>query len=289
MTFREAELIFIDSLSSVYDKQEALSINWLCISFICKVERIQYLNLKDKDIPLNQHEQLFAILNELKTGKPIQYILGETEFYGLSFKVNPAVLIPRPETEELVDWLLSDQKKADNSSEDLKIIDIGTGSACIPICIKKEMPFADVYGLDISLEALKTAQENAINNQTELTLIQDSILNPINEKLINTKYSIIISNPPYVMSTEKSEMMSNVLDYEPHLALFVPDNDPLIFYRAIADYALQHLKNEGFLYLEINEHLGNETLELLKERGFINFELRQDLRGKDRMIRAQLA
>lgn len=288
MTFREAESIFIDSLSSVYERQEALSINWLCISFICKIERVQYLNLKNKNIPDNQKEKLFEILAELKTGKPVQYILGETEFYGLNFIVNPAVLIPRPETEELVDWVLSDQKKLNSSTDGLKIIDIGTGSACIPISIKINIPGADVYGLDVSPEALKTAKVNAIKNKVEINFIEDSILNPTKSELINAKYGIIISNPPYVRITEKSQMMNNVLDYEPHLALFVPDDDSLIFYKAIADFALQHLENNAFLYLEINENLGTETIELLKEKGFINLELKQDLRGKDRMIRAQL-
>lgn len=289
MTFREAELIFIDSLSSVYGKQEAISINWLCISFLCKINRTQYLNLKDQEIQLAQHDRLFEILEELKTGKPIQYILGETEFYGLSFNVNPTVLIPRPETEELVDWVLSDQKVLPTSSEGLKIIDIGTGSACIAISLKKNLPLAEVYGLDISHEALNIGRGNAIKNQTVLNFIEDSILNPINEELIDKKFSLIISNPPYVTDTEKSGMMSNVLDYEPHLALFVPDNDALVFYRAIANYALHHLEDKGFLYLEINENLGVETLNLLKENGFIHIELRQDLRGKDRMIKAQLA
>jgi len=288
MTFREAELIFIDCLSSVYDKQEVLSINWLSVSFICKINRTQYLNLKDKEIPFDQHKKLFEVLQELKTGKPVQYILGETEFYGLSFNVNPAVLIPRPETEELVDWVLSDQKALQTASKGLKIVDIGTGSGCIPICIKKNLPLATVSGLDISAAALKTARENAIKNQTELNLIEASILNPINEELINTKFEIIISNPPYVMHSEKSEMMGNVLDYEPHLALFVPDNDALVFYRAIANFALLHLEDKGVLYLEINENLGIETLNLLKETGFAHIELRQDLRGKDRMIKAQL-
>lgn len=289
MTFRDAELIFIDHLTSVYDKQEALSINWLCISFLCKINRTQYLNLKYQEIPLAQHDKLFEILDELKTGTPVQYILGETEFYGLNFNVNPAVLIPRPETEELVDWILSDQKTSQTTSEDLKIIDIGTGSACIAISLKKNLPLADVYGLDISSEALKTARGNAIKNQTKLSFIEDSILNPIKEELIKAKFSLIISNPPYVTNTEKSDMKSNVLDYEPHLALFVSDNDALVFYRAIANYAIQHLEDKGFLYLEINENLGAATLELLKENGFIHIELRQDLRGKDRMIKAQLA
>ena len=289
MTFREVELLFIESLSSLYDKQEALSINWLCISFVREIERTQYLNIKDKNISENEKSRLFKILAELKTGKPVQYVLEETEFYGLRFKVNAAVLIPRPETEELVDWILGDYKKAKNFPEGLKIIDIGTGSACIPICMKKNIPSAEVYALDISKEALKIAGENAIKNQTKINFIEDSILNPRKTELTALKYNIIISNPPYVRNAEKSAMMSNVLDYEPHLALFVPDNDPLIFYRAIADYALKHLEYQASLYLEINEALGKETLELLKEKGFINLELRQDLRGKDRMIRAQIA
>ncbi|MFA6946650.1 MAG: HemK/PrmC family methyltransferase, partial [Pedobacter sp.] len=217
MTFREAERIFIDSLSSVYDRQEASSLSWLSISFVCKLERVEYLNLKDTKIPSNKVKALFEVLEQLKTGKPLQYILGETEFYGLNFKVNPSVLIPRPETEELVEWIISDIRSSISSLEGLKIIDIGTGSACIPVSIKKQIPWAEVYAVDISANALNTGRKNAVLNHVDVVFIQDDILSPVNNELIHTKYRIIVSNPPYITVAEKDQMLPNVLEHEPHL------------------------------------------------------------------------
>jgi len=288
MTFREAERIFIDSLISVYDKQEAISLAWLSISHTFKLERTNYLNLKDTEIPVDKYESLFKILEELKTGKPLQYVIGETEFFGLNFKVNSSVLIPRPETEELVEWILSDLRISKRALEGIRIIDIGTGSGCIPITIKKNIPEAQLYAIDISQEALDISKKNAVLNQTKINFIQDDILESSNTSLNKEKFQIIVSNPPYVMEAEKQQMLPNVLDYEPHLALFVPNNDPLIFYKTIADFAIKHLDTNGLLYLEINENLGEETINILKEKGLKNIELRQDLRGKDRMIRSKL-
>lgn len=288
MTFRETEKIYTDNLSLVYDKREAASLAWLSISHVCKIERAEYLNLKDTEVPTDKNESLLKILEELKTGKPLQYVIGETEFYGLTFKVNPSVLIPRPETEELVEWILSDLRKPKTSIEGLKIIDIGTGSGCIPISLKKNLPEAQLFALDISQEALDVSTQNADLNQTMVNFIQDDILNLLNKQLIAEKFGIIVSNPPYVTDAEKEQMLPNVLQHEPHLALFVPDNDPLIFYKAIADFAIKHLDTNGSLYLEINENLGEETVQLLKQMGFKNIELRQDLIGKDRMIRSKI-
>lgn len=288
MTFREAEQIFTDSLNSVYDRREAASLAWLSISHICKIERAEYLNLKDTEIPADKYESLLNILGELKTGKPLQYIIGETEFYGLNFKVNPSVLIPRPETEELVDWIISELRHSETPIKGLKIIDIGTGSGCIPISLKQNLPEAQLYALDVSHEALDVSKQNAVLNQTEVNFIQGDILNLLNKELKDEKFGIIVSNPPYVTEAEKLQMQPNVLEHEPHLALFVPNDDPLIFYRSIADFALKHSDKNGYLYLEINENLGEETVQLLKQMGFKNIELRQDLNGKDRMIRSQI-
>lgn len=287
MTFREAEQIFKDSLRAIYESDEANSLTWLSIRHILKIERIEYLNLKNTEIPPEQYESLLKILEELKSGKPLQYIIGETEFYGLTFLVNSSVLIPRPETEELVEWMLSDISHSKLSIDGLKIIDIGTGSGCIPISLKKNLPKASIYALDISTEVLDVSKQNAIINQTELNFIQADILNSSNNVLKDEKFGIIVSNPPYVTVSEKHHMLPNVLEFEPHLALFVPNNDPLIFYKAIANFALNHLETHGYLYLEINEKLGLETVQLLIEYGFINIELRKDLSGKDRMIRSQ--
>jgi release factor glutamine methyltransferase len=288
MTFREAEKIYTDSLSTVYDRREAASLAWLSISYVCKLEKAAYLNLKDTEIPHDNYQSLLNILEELKTGKPFQYIIGETEFYGLNFKVNPSVLIPRPETEELVEWILSDVRNSKTSVKGLKIIDIGTGSGCIPISLKKNLPEAQLYALDISTEALDISKQNAATNNTRVHFIQDNILNPVNRELREEKFGILVSNPPYVTDAEKQQMLPNVLEHEPHLALFVPNDDPLIFYRAIANFALKHSYKNGSLYLEINENMGEDTVQLLKQMGFKNIELRQDLSGKDRMIKSQI-
>jgi release factor glutamine methyltransferase len=228
------------------------------------------------------------ILDQLKKEIPIQYILGVTNFYGLEFEVNSAVLIPRPETEELVDWIIQSRNfgtklnpEISEQNSKLKILDIGTGSGCIAIALAKNLPNAQVFALDVSEQALTTAKTNAEKNQVQLSFIHQSILET--EDLAQ-EFDIIVSNPPYVRELEKHEIKNNVLDNEPHLALFVEDNDALIFYRKIAQLAQKNLKSEGQLYFEINQYLGKETLNLLLEMGFKNCELRQDIYGNDRMI-----
>jgi release factor glutamine methyltransferase len=289
MTFIEAERKFIDGLSTIYGPDEARSLTWLSISFVCKLERAKYLSVRQEEINSDDTEQLFKIHQKLIQGIPLQYILGETEFYDLIVKVNQSVLIPRPETEELVDWALITSRIINGETEILKLLDIGTGSGCIAISIKKYIPLADITAIDISEAALNIARQNADLNQVEINFIQDDIFKPTNLELINSKYDLILSNPPYVTEAEKDQMLDNVLNHEPHIALFVPDNDPLVFYRAIADFALNHLKINGFLFLELNEKFGKETINLLKEKGFKEIDLRQDMGGKDRMIRAVLS
>lgn len=286
MTFIQLEKEFIDALSTIYDTQEAKSLCWLSINATCKLERAKYLSMKEEEIPASEEIKLLEILNQLKNGSPLQYILGETEFYDLKFKVNPTVLIPRPETEELVDWALITIREMNGETEVLKIIDFGTGSGCIPISIKKYIPLADISAVDISQDALNTAKINAELNKTEINFLKDDMLNPKNQELINSKYDLIISNPPYVRDSEKIEMHQNVLKFEPHNALFVPDNDALRFYSGIADFAVKHLKKTAYLFLEINENLGKETAELLIKSGLKSVEIRQDMYGKDRMIKA---
>ena len=289
MTFIEAERKFIDGLSTIYGFEEARSLSWLSISFVCKLERAKYLSIKQEEINSDDAEQLFKIHEQLIQGKPLQYILGETVFYDLTFQVNPSVLIPRPETEELVDWALITSRIINGETEVLKLLDIGTGSGCIAISIKKYIPLADITAIDISEAALNTARQNADLNQIEINFIQDDIFKPTNLELINSKYDLILSNPPYVTEAEKDQMLDNVLNHEPHNALFVPNHDPLVFYRAITDFALNHLKINGFLFLELNEKFSKETINLLREKGFKEIELRQDMGGKDRMIRAVLS
>jgi release factor glutamine methyltransferase len=207
-----------------------------------------------------------------------------THFYGLEFEVNSAVLIPRPETEELVDWIVQ-KSKIKNQKSKIKILDIGTGSGCIAIALAKNLPNAQVFALDVSEQALATAKTNAELNQVTIQFLHQSILETEN---LCQQFDVIVSNPPYVRELEKQEIKKNVLDNEPHLALFVEDNDALIFYRKIAQLAQKNLNPQGQLYFEINQYLGQEMLDLLREMGFKNSELRQDIYGNDRMIQCTI-
>ena len=207
-------------------------------------------------------------------------MLGKTSFYGLDFEVNPAVLIPRPETEELVDWIIKSNVAA-QASKIIKILDIGTGSGCIAISLAKNIPDAQVFAIDVSAEALATAQKNAEINKVQVTFINKNILETTD---LEQQFDIIVSNPPYVRNLEKEEIKKNVLDNEPHLALFVQDNDALIFYRKIAELAQENLSENGQLFFEINQYLGQEMMELLEEMNFKNIELRKDIYGNYRML-----
>jgi release factor glutamine methyltransferase len=274
-------------LNNIYSSNETEALSLLAISEITQTSKATIKAFPEKVLTAEQLERLQNILAELLTGKPIQYILGFTEFYGLPFKVNPSVLIPRPETEELVEWILSETQKVKNKGFSGRIIDIGTGSGCIAVTLKKNLPGAVVFAIDISEDALRTAEDNAELNETEVNFLKLDILNFLPDNTI-PKSDIIVSNPPYVTEDDKKQMHNNVTDFEPHTALFVPENDPLIFYRAIADFALVNLKPDGYLFFEINENLGNETVELLQHKGFKKIELRQDMSGRDRMISSRL-
>jgi release factor glutamine methyltransferase len=211
--------------------------------------------------------------------------LGHTEFYGLQFKVNPSVLIPRPETEELVEWVLN----SNLPQTAINILDIGTGSGCIAISLKKNLPNATIWAIDISAEALKTAKENAKLNDAEVHFIETDVLNQNQTfNLLPLNFNLIISNPPYVTPADKGLMHANVTDFEPHTALFVPQDDPLLFYKSIADLAAKKLIKGGLLFFEINESYGEETAVMLEEKQFKQVELRKDLSGRDRMIKASL-
>jgi len=228
----------------------------------------------------SEWKRLHSFLEELMLGRPLQYVLGYTWFSGMKFLVNENVLIPRPETEELCEWIL--ELKIKNG--ELKILDIGTGSGCIAITLKKKWRLAQVTALDISDEALEIARQNAVTNETDITFLKADILLKQHFELSNTRFDIIVSNPPYVKKTEMDGMNASVKNYEPHLALFVAGEDPLIFYRAIADFAKQHLNPCGKLFFEINQELGAGMVKLLKDKGFSNVELRKDLSGNDRMV-----
>lgn len=267
-----------EKLSVRYEPSECESISFLIFEHILGYSRLQVHLKKDETIPDAKVTEIEEILNRLVEGEPIQHILGKADFYGLRFNVNPHVLIPRQETEELVDWIINENKLAAP-----EILDIGTGSGCIPVSLAKNIPDAEVSAYDISAEAISIANQNAKNNAVSIRTRQVDILQ-WEAVSIDKTFDIIVSNPPYVKEEEKKLMQEHVVSHEPHLALFVSNDDPLIFYRRIAEFAQQHLSPEGTLYFEINEALGHETVSLLQENGFNNVTLRKDINGKDRMI-----
>ncbi|WP_426329700.1 peptide chain release factor N(5)-glutamine methyltransferase [Pedobacter sp. R-06] len=271
-------------LEPLYDSNEAKALFSIAAEQVLALSSAKLIMQKDTDISFINIQKLLSILNDLQIGKPIQHILEEAHFYGGVFKVNEQVLIPRPETEELVDWIISDNSSqfSANTNHKISILDIGTGSGCIPITLKKHLSKAEVATLDVSANAIAVAKENAEQINVKIKFIEADILNFKSEE----KFDVIVSNPPYIRDLEKADMHNNVLVYEPHLALFVRDENPLIFYKAIADFARTNLKPSGQLYFEINEYLGNETIEMLAAKGFIDIELRKDMQGKDRMVRA---
>jgi release factor glutamine methyltransferase len=281
-TVKDAYDVFKTELTPVYSASEADALTSLILTEVTGLSKASLKAFTDLELNVVQSERLLTLLEELKTGKPIQYILGHTEFYGLSFEVNPSVLIPRPETEELVEWVLGSVPP--NSA--FNILDIGTGSGCIPIVLKLKLTNSKLFAIDISSNALFTAKRNAALNNVEVNFIETDILNLEAPEITLQKYNIIVSNPPYVTNTDKQLMHRNVTDYEPHAALFVPDEAPLIFYDAIAHFATNHLFNGGYLFFEINESYGRETVGMLTDKGFQQIQLRQDMAGKDRMIKA---
>ncbi|WP_233862472.1 peptide chain release factor N(5)-glutamine methyltransferase [Tenacibaculum piscium] len=288
---------FTTQLSEIYPQTEIDTFFFYLMESYLDLQRIDLLMQPDFKISEEKHVLLKDALKRLQHQEPIQYILGNTEFYGFPFLVNKNTLIPRPETEELVEWILDEVQnlKTVSSISDFSILEIGTGTGCIPISLKKHLADFDISAIDVSEEALKTAQENAKINNVEIQFIKQDILKTDNLNFINAKindakitFDIIISNPPYVRELEKAEINKNVLENEPHLALFVTDENPLIFYDKIADLAKKHLSKNGILFFEINQYLGKETLEMLSEKGFKNIELKKDFQGNDRMIKASI-
>lgn len=282
-TIKDVFFYFKQSLNQLYDANELEALTLLTVAEISELSKAMIKAFPEHELIPQQIELLNNIITELKTGKPIQYIIGKTEFYGLTFKVNPSVLVPRPETEELVEWVISYVNSRPSAINN--ILDIGTGSGCIAISLKRNIPGINVHAIDISTYALQTAKENAQLNQVHINLLEADILNVRSESEI-PKSEIIISNPPYVTLNDKTKMHTNVIDFEPHIALFVPENDPLIFYKAIAAFAIANLNPNGLLFLEINENYGPEIISLLTEKGFKNLELRKDMNGRERMIKA---
>lgn len=267
----------INELANLYDDGEALAIatRYLHDRFHSDRMKIALNASIHIDERLLRHD-----LDLLKIGTPLQHVVGFTEFYGYRFKCNPNALIPRPETEELVDWVL--QESGNHKST---ILDIGTGTGCIPISIKKKKPEMEVSGYDVSDGTLILAKQNALTLHSEVTFLQHDILA---EPLPSESFDIIVSNPPYIPWQEKSDMHTNVVAHDPELALFVPDDDPLLFYRVIAEKARNALKEKGLLFFEIHEGFGDEVMNMLSDLGYKNIELRQDLNQKDRMIKTSI-
>jgi release factor glutamine methyltransferase len=284
MTIREYRNNFIARLESQYGREEAESFFYLTLEDFRGMKRADLALNPDTVLSEDELPQWDFVLAQLKNETPIQYILGKTHFLGLEFEVNDNVLIPRPETEELVDWILSSNRTA-GQSDNQKILDIGTGSGCIAIALAKYKPHDKVSAIDVSAGALKIAKRNAERNGVAVNFIEKNILET--DSLDGT-YDIIVSNPPYVREAEKHEIRKNVIDYEPHLALFVSDTDALVFYKKIADLAKKHLSENGSLYFEINQYLAKEAMDMLEEKGFSFLELRKDIYGNDRMILAKL-
>ena len=286
MILKEFKLFFNEALSAIYPKTEIDSFFFILMEEKLKLQRIDTVLKSDFLITEKNLIDLKNIVKRLQKEEPIQYIIGNTEFYGLPFLVDKNTLIPRTETEELVAWVLDEIKVLTNNKiTELSILDIGTGTGCIPISLAKNLTSLNISAIDISPEALLIAKQNAILNKVTIEFIELDILNA---ESLPQEYDVIISNPPYVRELEKEEIKNNVLENEPHLALFVADENPLIFYNKIADLAKQQLSKNGMLFFEINQYLGKETINMLVKKGFKNIQLKKDLFGNDRMIKCVL-
>ena len=271
-----------EQLQDYYPDAEIKSFSYLILESVCFLDRSSILRHKDKKISLNEYIRIQEIIEDLKKYRPIQYILGETEFFGMKFIVDENVLIPRPETEELVEYIIKEEKP----QKGYKLLDIGTGSGCIAITLAKYLPEAEVFALDISEKALDVARRNAMENQVNVNFFQYDILK--NETYIFPEFDCIASNPPYITFKEKTDMAKNILDYEPHQALFVPDENPLLFYERIACFASKYLKKNGSLYLETSSLHGQASAKVFEDKKFRSVKLLKDISGNDRMIIAKL-
>ncbi|MDD3721808.1 MAG: peptide chain release factor N(5)-glutamine methyltransferase [Lutibacter sp.] len=281
MLIQEFKRYFFSELSNLYPDTEIQSFFTILVEFKLHLSRIQLALEHNFQLDNDDLDFLKNALLKLKNQIPIQYIVGETAFYGMIFKVDKNVLIPRPETEELVEWIVQNHK----NSNSLKILDIGTGSGCIAISLAKNLPNAEVSAIDISSEAVNIAKNNADFNKVKVNFIHADILSM---KQLENNFDIIVSNPPYVRELEKAQMQQNVLSNEPHIALFVENENPLLFYDKIADLAKKHLTKNGVLYFEINQYLGTETVDLLKSKGFKHVKLKKDIYGVDRIVRCEI-
>lgn len=264
-------------LETTYDPREAINIAREILRHFYRIDRLQLSMNEPVNFDESEEQKILQIVERLLAKEPLQHIVGSIEFYGLELKADARALIPRPETEELVDWILSNHPKSE-----LRVLDIGTGTGCIPISLAKNLRNASVSAIDVSGEALTLAYENAELNVVNIDFQQLNIL----EENLTESYDIIVSNPPYIPEADKTLMSANVLSYEPDLALFVPDKEPLLFYDRISGLASDSLIRGGSLYFEIHEGYGPAMVDLLTSKGFIHIELKKDMQGKDRMIKA---
>lgn len=281
MKLIEFRSTFYNQLQAIYPETEIAGIYALLLEAYMGISRLEAALQAQEVIETSVLKQLQGALERLLKQEPIQYILGKTTFYDLSLRVTPATLIPRPETEELVAWVLSDWK---TSTQTIKAVDIGTGSGCIALALKSNLPKLAITAIDVSLEALEVVRFNSENLNLPIETLQLDILK---DSLPKNNLDFIVSNPPYVCETEKSVMRANVLEYEPDLALFVADTDPLIFYRRILELANFSVKEEGSVYFEINERFAEDTIIMAKELGWGSIEVRKDIFGRDRMLRCR--
>jgi release factor glutamine methyltransferase len=283
MTVQAAFTHIIQSIRTEYEEREAANIAHMVVEHITGLNRLDRIVHKERALSEEQQQQLRQAITALLQHQPIQYILGNAWFYGMELQVNENVLIPRPETEELVEWIITDVRESHQT--EVRLLDIGTGSGCIPLALKKELPSATVWAVDVSPGALEVARKNAGQQKLSVQFVQMDVLN---EQAVQSLpvFNIIVSNPPYIKQSESAVMQERVLAFEPSLALFVPDEDPLRFYRHITLLAKTKLLTGGTLYFEINEALGQEVVALLEQEGFHHVILKQDLFGKDRMVKA---
>jgi release factor glutamine methyltransferase len=295
MNIREAERYIKDGLSNIYDEQEAVNIARMVIEHITSLDRTSRLLKKDLELTLQQSGSLDHILARLKQHEPVQYVIGKCWFSGMELYVNSSVLIPRPETEELVDWIIKDVKAAGidvferrrseaDQTKSLKILDVGTGSGCIALALKKAMPKAEVWGCDVSDEALVVARRNGSALDIRVDFQGVDFLDLGQQKSLPT-VDILVSNPPYVPLSNIGSMRANVVEHEPHTALFVPNNDPLVFYRALALFGRRRLYEHGNIYMEIHEDLSNDVSTLFEAEGYTSIQIRKDMQGKERMVK----
>ena len=296
MKIGEAEVWLRQELNSIYDEREASNIAELVLENLTGLSKVDRLTKKEERLVVQQLHHLTEIHHRLMHHEPIQYALGEAHFYGLKLFVDKHVLIPRPETEELVDWIIKDiqasgkniferrESEADETTQ-LKILDVGTGSGCIALALKKSMPKAEVWGCDVSDDALNIARRNGSELDIRVDFVGLDFLDVPQNKQLPT-VDIIVSNPPYIPLNNKEKMHPNVVEYEPHTALFVPNDEALIFYKALAEFGKHRLYENGSIYAEINENMAKDVIGLFEKESY-KIELRKDMQGKERMVKAR--